>query len=128
MEKKTIHYSKMPNGQWKTYIQLFLRKGTKQRLYLKPGITEFWNADARMHFNNLKEEESFLKHLDTKVMWSKIFPSREEAVECERELLEYFGEEVDIGFKTRGYTEVRKYDHTKWIAKSQQLYNKQKVV
>ena len=123
MKEKT-YYSKMPNGQWKTYIQLFLRKGTKQRLYLKPGITEFWDGDARMYFNNLKEEESFLKHFDTKVMWSKIFPSEEEARKCEDELLKYFGEEVDMGFKTGEYTEVRKYDHNKWIAKSQQLYNK----
>jgi len=124
MKKKTIHYSKMPNGQWKTYIQLLLRKDTKQRLYLKPGITEFYDGDARMYFNDLEEEESFLKHFDTKVMWSKIFPSEGEAKKCEKELLKYFGEKVDMGFKTPGYTEVRKYDHAKWIAKSQQLYNK----
>ena len=120
---KRTYYSKMPNGQWKTYIQLLLRKGTKQRLYLKPGITEFWDGDARMYFNNLKEEESFLKHFDTKVMWTKKFPSKGEAKKCEEELLKYFGEEVDMGFRTPGYTEVRKYDHAKWIAKSQQLYN-----
>ena len=37
MEK---YYKKLPNGKWKTYIQLFMDKKTEQRLYLKPGITE----------------------------------------------------------------------------------------
>jgi hypothetical protein len=53
-------YNKLPDGKWKAYIQLFTKKGTNQRLHLKPGITEFWDGDARMFFNNLKEEDSFL--------------------------------------------------------------------
>ena len=28
-----------------------------------------------------------------------------------------------MGFKTGGYTEVRKYDHKKWLTKSKELYN-----
>ena len=120
MEK---YYNKMPNGQWKTYIQLFTDKETKKRLYLKPGITEFYDGDARMFFNDLKEEDSFLNHFDTKVMWSKIYSSKKEAQKIETQLLEYFGEQIDMGFKTGGYTEVRKYDHQKWIIKSKELYN-----
>ena len=117
------YYNKMPNGQWKVYIQLFIDKETKKRLYLKPGITQFWDGDARMFFNNLKEEDSFLNHFDTKVMWSKVLPNELEAKKVESHLLNYFGDQVDMGFKTGGYTEVRKYDHQKWIIKSQELYN-----
>ena len=73
------YYKKLPNGKWKTYIQLFMDKKTEQRLYLKPGITEFYDGDARMFFNNLKEEESFLQHFKTKVMWSKVFNTKAEA-------------------------------------------------
>ena len=119
----TKYYNKLPNGQWKVYIQLFTKKGTNKRLYLKPGITEFWDGDARMFFNNLKEEESFQQHFDTKVMWSKVFPSKSKAEEFEDSLLTYFGDQVDMGFKTGGYTEVREYNHQKWITKSQELYN-----
>ena len=86
MEVKNKYYGKLPDGKWKVYIQLFTKKGTKQRLYLKPGITEFWDGDARMYFNNLTEEDSFIKHFDTKVMWSKIFPSKAEAEKVEKEL------------------------------------------
>ena len=35
----------------------------------------------------------------------------------------FFGDEADMGFKTRGYTEVRNYDHEKWLTKSNELYN-----
>jgi hypothetical protein len=116
------YFKKLPNGQWKVYIQLFMKKGTKQRLYLKPGITEFYDGDARMYFNDLKEEDSFLKHFDTKVMWSKIFSNKIEAEKIESELLEYFGKKADMGFKTGGYSEVREYNHQKWLNKSQELY------
>ena len=50
MEIKNKYYKKLPNDQWKAYIQLFMKKGTKQRLYLKPGITEFIDIEARMFF------------------------------------------------------------------------------
>jgi|TARA_B100001758_G_C18288092_1_gene545425 hypothetical protein len=123
MEVKNKYYNKLPDGKWKVYIQLFTKKDSKQRLYLKPGITEFWDGDARMYFNNLTEEDSFIKHFDTKVMWSKIFPSKAEAEKVEKELLEYFGDKVDMGFKTGGYSEVREYNHEKWIAKANELYN-----
>tara|TARA_R110000803_G_scaffold42575_1_gene91136 strand:- start:27 stop:398 length:372 start_codon:yes stop_codon:yes gene_type:complete len=116
------YYKKLPNGKWKTYIQLFMDKKTEQRLYLKPGITEFYDGDARMFFNNLKEEESFLQHFKTKVMWSKVFNTKAEAKKVEDQLLNYFGEQADIGFKTGGYTEVRKYDHQKWMIKKDELY------
>ena len=119
----TKYYKTLPNGKWKVYIQLFTDKETKKRLYLKPGITQFQDGDARMFFNNLKEEDSFLNHFDTKVMWSKVLPNELEAKKVESHLLNYFGDQVDIGFKTGGYTEVRKYDHQKWIIKSQELYN-----
>ena len=120
---KNKFYTKLPNGQWKVYIQLFTKKGTQKRLYLKPGITEFKDGDARMFFNNLKEEESFQQHFDTRVMWSKVYPNKFEAEKVEEELLKYFGKQADIGFKTGGYTEVRYYNHKKWISKSQELYN-----
>ena len=123
MEIKNKYYKKLPNDQWKAYIQLFMKKGTKQRLYLKPGITEFIDGDARMFFNDLKEDVSFLQYFDTKVMWSKIFPNKVEAKKFEEGLLEYFGEQADMGFKTRGYSEVRNYDHEKWLTKSNELYN-----
>ena len=123
MEIKNKYYKKLPNDQWKAYIQLFMKKGTKQRLYLKPGITEFIDGDARMFFNDLKEDVSFLQHFDTKVMWSKIFSSKTEAKKFEEGLLEYFGDEADMGFKTTGYSEVRNYDHEKWLTKSNELYN-----
>ena len=116
------YYNKLPNGKWKTYIQLFMDKKTEQRLYLKPGITEFYDGDARMFFNNLKEEESFLQHFKTKVMWSKVFNTKAEAKKVEDQLLNYFGEQADMGFKTGGYTEVRKYDHQKWMIKKDELY------
>ena len=116
------YYKKLPNGKWKTYIQLFMDKKTEQRLYLKPGITEFYDGDARMFFNNLKEEESFLQHFKTKVMWSKVFNTKAEAKKVEDQLLNYFGEQADMGFKTGGYTEVRKYDHQKWMIKKDELY------
>ena len=80
------------------------------------------NKDYRMFFNNLKEEDSFLNHFDTRVMWSKIFSNKIEAENKESELLEYFGDKVDMGFKTGGFSEVRKYDHDKWLKKSQELY------
>ena len=118
------YYKKMPNGQWKVYLQLLMKKGTKQRLYLKPGITEFWDGDARIFFNNLKEENSFLKNFDVRCMWSEIFPSKKAAEEFEQHLLEYFGEQVDMGFKTGGYTEVRPYDHEKYIKKLDELYKR----
>ena len=79
MEIEKKYYKKLSNGKWKVYIQLFMKKDTKQRLYLKPGITEFLDGDARMFFNNLKEDDSFAKHFDTKVMWSEIFPNKVEA-------------------------------------------------
>ena len=116
------YYNKLPNGKWKTYIQLFMDKKTEQRLYFKPGITEFYDGDARMFFNNLKEEESFLQHFKTKVMWSKVFNTKAEAKKVEDQLLNYFGEQADMGFKTGGYTEVRKYDHQKWMIKKDELY------
>ena len=116
------YFKKMPNNQWKVYIQLFTDKESGKRLYLKPGITEFWDGDARMFFNDLKEEESFQSHFNTKVMWSQIYPSKKEAQEVESQLLEYFGEQANMGFKTGGYTEVREYNHKKWITKSKELY------
>ena len=118
------YYKKMPNGQWKVYLQLLMKKGTKQRLYLKPGITEFWDGDARIFFNNLKEENSFLKNFNVKCMWSEIFPSKKAAKELEKHLLEYFGEQADMGFKTGGYTEVRPYNHEKYIKKLDELYKR----
>jgi|TARA_B110000211_G_scaffold142787_1_gene162916 lipoate-protein ligase A len=124
MEIEKKYYKKLSNGKWKVYIQLFMKKDTKQRLYLKPGITEFLDGDARMFFNNLKEDDSFAKHFDTKVMWSEIFPNKVEAEKFEEGLLEYFGEQVDMGFKTGGYSEVREYNHDKWIVKSKELYDR----
>ena len=120
---KNKYYTRLPKGQWKVYLQLFTKKGTKQRLFLKPGITEYKDADARMYFNNILEEETFQQHFDTIVKWSKKYPNKEEAKKVEDELLEYFGDEVDMGFKTGGYTEVRRYDHEKYISKLQELYN-----
>lgn len=119
----TKYYKKLPGDKWKVYIQLLSNKETNQRLYLKPGITKFQDGDARMFFNDLKEDVSFLQHFKSKVMWSKVFPNEHKAKKFEKELLEYFGEEVDMGFKTGGYTEVRKYDHQKWVTKSTELYN-----
>ncbi len=124
MEIEKKYYKKLPNGKCKVYIQLLMKKDTKQRLYLKPGITEFIDGDARMFFNNLLEDDSFVKHFDTKVMWSEIFPNKVEAKKFEEGLLEYFGEQVDMGFKTRGYSEVREYNHDKWIVKSKELYDR----
>jgi hypothetical protein len=118
-----MYYKKLPNGQWKAYLQLFMRKGTKHRKYFKPGITEFQDGDARMYFNNLLEEQSFHQHFDTKVIWSKVYESKGGAKKAEDWLLNYFGNEVDMGFKTGGYTEVREYNHDKWILKSKELYN-----
>jgi hypothetical protein len=117
------YYTKLPNGQWKVYLQLFTKKDTKQRLYLKPGITEFKDGDARMYFNNLLEEESFQQHFDTSVKWSNVYPSKSEAKKVEDELLKYFGNQADMGFKTGGYTEVRHYNHEKYISKLQELYS-----
>ena len=116
------YYKKLPDGQWKTYLFCLRKKGTEQRLYLKPGITEFKDIEARMFFNNLNEEESFIQHFDPKPMWSGKFPNKAEAEKVEKELLEYFGDKVNIGFKTGGYTEVRKYDHQKWMIKREELY------
>jgi hypothetical protein len=115
-------YNKLPDGKWKAYIQLFTKKGTNQRLHLKPGITEFWDGDARMFFNNLKEEDSFLKHFDTKVIWSKVYDSKEEAKKMEDWLLNYFGEQSNLEFTTSGYTEVRDYNHTLWTEVRNRLY------
>ena len=119
-----MHYNKLPDGKWKAYLQLFMRKGTKYRMFLKPGITEFKDGDARMYFNNLLEEESFRKHFDTKVIWSKEYDSKEAAKKVEDWLLNYFGNEVDMGFKTPGYTEVREYNHDLWIKIKDRLYKK----
>ena len=47
-----------------------------------------------MFFNNLKEEESFLQHFKTKVMWSKVFNTKAEAKKVEDQLLNYFGEQA----------------------------------
>jgi hypothetical protein len=116
------HYKKLSNGQWKTYIQLFTKKGTGQRLHLKPGITEFLDGDARMFFNNLNEEESFLQHFDTKVLWSKIYNSKEEAKEMEDYLLDYFDKQSNLGFVTSGHTEVRDYNHQLWMEIKDSLY------
>jgi hypothetical protein len=116
------NYTKLSNGQWKAYIQLFTEKGTNKRLHLKPGITEFWDGDARMFFNNLNEEESFLQHFDTKVLWSKVYNTKEEAKKIEDYLLRYFGEQSNLGFKTSGYTEVRDYNHQLWIGIKDSLY------
>ena len=118
------YYKKLLNGQWKVYLFVFFKKGTKQRLYLKPGITEFQDANARMFFNNLNEDVSFLQHLDSEVLWSKTFPNKVEAEKFETYLLEYFGEQADMGFKTGGYTEVRDYNHEKWMGIVDQLYKK----
>ena len=119
-----MHYNKLPDGKWKAYLQLLMRKSTKYRMYLKPGITEFKDGDARMYFNNLLEEESFRKHFDTKVIWSKEYDSKEAAKKVEDWLLNYFGNEVDMGFKTPGYTEVRVYNHDLWIKIKDRLYKK----
>jgi len=124
MEVKKKYYKKLPNGQWKTYLYCFLKKGTKQRLYLKAGITEFKDIEARMFFNNLNEEESFIQHFDDKPMWSEKFPSKAEAEKVEEKLLKYFGDKVDMGFKTGGYSEVREYNHEKWMAINDELYKK----
>jgi hypothetical protein len=110
------YYKKLPNGQWKVYIQRFADKQTGKFLYVKPGISRFWDADARMYFNNLFEEISFKDKFNTKCIVSKIFPSRETAELMEEKLLKHFGKEisiVELGFKTPGYTEVRKYNQLK---------------
>tara|TARA_R110000803_G_scaffold165262_1_gene228827 strand:+ start:663 stop:1022 length:360 start_codon:yes stop_codon:yes gene_type:complete len=119
-----MYYKKLPNGQWKAYVQLFMRKGTKHRMYLKPGITGYQDGDARMYFNNLLEEQSFRQHFDTKVIWSKIFESKGVAKKAEDWLLNYFGNEVDMGFETPGYTEVREYNHQLWMKIKDRLYQK----
>jgi len=115
---------KLPNGQWKVYLQLFMKKGTKERLYLKPGITQFQDANARLYYNDKREKESFRKHFDTRVLWSAIFPSKGEAERFEKKLLRSLGAPVDLGFKTSGASEVRKYDHEKWtFLCTEVLYN-----
>lgn len=125
MTQSTLpRYDKLPDGQWKAYIQLFTKKGTKQRLFVKPGITAFWDGDARMYFNDLTEQASFKQHFDTKVLWSEIFPDKQSAKVAEKYLLEYFGDPVDIGFKTSGGGEVRAYDHEKWNNLRDKLYKR----
>lgn len=124
MTKK--YYNKLPNGQWKAYLQILFKKGTKKRLFLKPGITEFWDGEARMYFNSLNEEESFWKYFDTDVLWSGKFKSKAEAKKAEDYLLDYFGSQVDMGFQTSGYTEVRKYNHELWIKLNDKLQKRKK--
>lgn len=124
---------KLPNGQWKVYMLLFMEKGTRERLYLKPGITQFQDANNRLYYNDKLEEESFLKHFDTRVLGSRIFPNKEDAEWFEKELLNYLGPSVDIGFKTSGSSEVREYHHERWIELKDKIFygkakkNKDKV-
>jgi hypothetical protein len=71
----------------------------------------------------VKEEDSFVNHCDTKVMWSvRYVPNELEAKEVESHLLNYFGDQVDMGFNNQEDIQliVRKYDHQKWIIKSQE--------
>jgi|TARA_B110000211_G_scaffold71789_1_gene83224 hypothetical protein len=118
------YYTTLLNGQWKVYIFLFMKKGTNYKLYFKIGITEYRDIDARMFFNNLKEEDSFLKHFDIRPMWSSKYSTKEEAEKVEKKLLKYFGKQVDMGFKTSGHTEVRKYNQQLWMDIKDKLYNK----
>ena len=106
------YFKKLDNGKWKVYLQLFFKKGTKFRLHLKPGITQFVDGDARIYFSNLKEEQSFLQHFDTK----------EEAQVMESKLLKYFGKPSKLNFETSGDSEVRDYNHQLWMSIKDSLY------
>ena len=116
------YFKKLDNSKWKVYLQLFFKKGTKFRLHLKPGITQFVDGDARIYFNNLKEEQSFLQHFDTKVIWSKEYDTKEEAQVMESKLLKYFGKPSKLNFETSGDSEVRDYNHQLWMSIKDSLY------
>jgi hypothetical protein len=121
----SLSFNKLPNGEWKTYLQVFYKKGTKYRLYIKPGITEYYDANVRLYYNQKLEKDSFLNHFDSEVLWSKRYSSKEVALEAENILLEYFGKKVNLGFWTSGASEVRKYDHNLWLGINDILYSKQ---
>ena len=54
------YFKKLDNGKWKVYLQLFFKKGTKFRLHLKPGITQFVDGDARIYFNKQGTAEAII--------------------------------------------------------------------
>ena len=110
------HFRKLKDGKWKVYIQRFADQVTEQFLYVKPGITQYKDANARIHFNSELEEVSFTDHFIPKCIWSVEVPSKSIAEEIEKELLKHFGNpisEEELGFKTSGWTELRRYNQTK---------------
>jgi hypothetical protein len=120
------YYSKYNNGNWKVYLQRFANKQTGQFLFIKPGITEFKDANARLYFNDLLEEISFKDYFKTKCIKTLICPSKEIAENLEKILLKHFGNQLsekELGFKTPGWTEVRRYNQNK-INEAFEIINK----
>ena len=44
--------------------------------------------------------------------------------DLEKELLDYFGTAAKMGFWTSGASEVRNYDHQKYVIKLKELYER----
>lgn len=116
------HPLKLNDNKWKVYLQVFFKKGTKKRLYLKPGVTAFKDADARMYYNHKYEPDSFRNHFDPQVFWSKVCSSKGEAEKIEKIMLDFLGEPAKLDFTTSGHTEVRDYNHESWMELKDKLY------
>jgi hypothetical protein len=122
-------YKVLSNNKVKVYLDLFTPKTSLKRLFLKPGITRFVNAEDRINYNHKKylegdEPDSYLNHFNVKCQWSTVCDSEKEAKDLEQELLDYFGTTAKMNFWTSGASEVRHYDHQKYLTKLKELYKK----
>ena len=64
-----MYYKKLPNGQWKAYVQLFMRKGTKHRMYLKPGITGWAQVCGRDELSIADKVALDVEYLNRQSFW-----------------------------------------------------------
>ena len=125
----TEKYKFLSKGKVKVYLDLFTPKTSLKRLFLKPGITRFKDAEDRIKYNHKKylegdEPDSYLNHFNFKCQWSTECNSEKEAKDLEKELLDYFGTTAKMGFWTSGASEVRNYDHQKYVIKLKELYER----
>ena len=114
------------NGYRKVYLFRFEDKKTGQFVALKPGHTDYMDAEDRARVNHEKflegkEPDSFMNHYKVKCIWSLRVDSHDKADMLEDFMLAWFGEQKKLDFKTSGYTEVRNYNQkkvNKWKSKS----------
>ena len=122
-----MKYDRYHGKYWKVYLMRFKDKETGQFKAIKPGHTKFKDAEDRMNWNHKcfldgEEPDSFKNHYHVKCIWSLRVKSIKARKALEGLMLAFFGDKLDLGFYTSGYSEVRSYNQKlidKWLTKPQ---------